>query len=110
MVAYLKASGNEKTYLDYLQVTQEAEKEEVIEPSHNPPAPSADKPWVVSFFPLQKLKGSQPATTPSTWVAYLEEKSTNKQECVDSEDPDGTKGITKDFIVHLARAVKMLNR
>ena len=29
MVAYLKASTNEKTYSDYLWATQEAEKEEI---------------------------------------------------------------------------------
>ena len=33
MVAYLKASSNEKIYLDYLQAAQEAEKVEVMEPS-----------------------------------------------------------------------------
>ena len=104
MVAYLKASGNEKTYLDYLWVAQEVEKEEPIEPSCNPPTASANKPWVMSFFPLQKLKGSQPAITPSTWVTHLE--STDKEECIDSKDPDGIEGVTEEFIVHLARAVK----
>ena len=60
----------------------------------------------MSLFPLQKLKGSQPATTPSTWVAHLEEESGNKKECIGSEDPDGIEGVTKEFIVCLARAMK----
>ena len=89
-------------YLDYLQAVWEAEKEEAMEPSHNLPMASANKHQVTSFFPMWKLKGSHPATTPSAWVAHLEEESANKEECVDSEDPDGIKGITKEFIVHLA--------
>ena len=105
-MAYLKASGNKKTYSDYLWVVQEAEMEEVMEPSCNPPMATANKPWAMSFFPLQKLKGSQPAMTPSTWVAHLEEEGTNKEECIDSKDPNGIKGVTKEFIVHPARAVK----
>ena len=63
MVAYLKASGNEKMYLDYLQVAQEAEKEEAMEPSCNPSMASTNKPWAMSFFPLWKIKGSKPAMT-----------------------------------------------
>ena len=106
MVAYLKASGNEKTYLDYVWVAWEAEKKEVMEPSCNLPMVSANKPQVMNFFPLWKLKGSQPTTTPSAQVAHLEEESIDKEECIDSKDPDGIEGITEDFIVCLARAVK----
>ena len=40
-MAYLKVSGNEKMYSDYLQVAHEAEKEEVIEPSCNQTVASA---------------------------------------------------------------------
>ena len=105
-VAYLKANSNEKTYSDYLQAAQEAETKEAMEPSCNPPTTNANKSWVMSFFPLQKLKGSHPATTPSAWLADLKEENTNKEECIDSKDPDGIEGITKEFIVHLARAVK----
>ena len=39
-------------------------------------------------------------------MAHLEEKSTNEEEGVDGEDPDGIKDMTKEFIVCLARAVK----
>ena len=35
MVAYLKASTNEKTYSDYLWAVSEAEKEEAMRPLHN---------------------------------------------------------------------------
>ena len=68
MVAYLKASGNEQMYLNYLWAVQEAEKGEAMEPSHNPAIASANKPWAMSFFPLWKLKGSQPTMTHSAWV------------------------------------------
>ena len=35
------------------------------------------------------------------------EESINKEEYVDGEDPDGIEGITEEFIVCLARAVKV---
>ena len=60
----------------------------------------------MSFFPLQKLKGSQPNATPSTQVAHMEEESTDKGKCVDSEDQEGIEGISEEFIVHLARGMK----
>ena len=49
---------------------------------------------------------SQPAETPSAWVVYLEKESANKEECINSENPNGIEGITKVFTVCLARAVK----
>ena len=61
---------------------------------------NATKPKVTSFFPLQKLKGTQQAVkTPAVHLAHLEEEST-------SEDPNGIDGVTEEFMVHLARAVK----
>ena len=102
MVAYLKLSGNEVMYLDYLQVAHEAEKEEVMEPSHHAPTASISKPKAMSFFSLWKLKGSQPAVTPSAWVAHLKEESANQEECAEGKDPEGIKGITNEFIVCLA--------
>ena len=78
------------------------EKEEVIEPSHSQTAASKSKPKVISFFPLWKLKGSQPAVTPLVQVAHLEEESANKEECAKGEDPDGIEGVTEEFTVHLA--------
>ena len=65
MVAYLKASTNEKTYSDYLWPAREAEKEEAMKSSHSQTAENASKPKVMSFFPLWKLKGTQPTKTPA---------------------------------------------
>ena len=48
----------------------------------------------------------QPTKTPVVWVAHLEEESTSKEEGPESKDPNGIEGITEEFIVHLARAVK----
>ena len=106
MVAYLKASTDEKTYSDYLHAVWEAEKEEVMEPSCSQTADNTCKPKAMSFFPLQKLKGTQPMKTPVVWVAHLEEESTNKEEGTESEDPSGIEGVTEEFIMHLARTVK----
>ena len=44
--------------------------------------------------------------TPFAWVAHLEEESTDKEECINSKDPDSIKGITEEFIVCHVRAVK----
>ena len=84
-VAYLKATANETTYSDYLWAVQEAEKEEAMEPSHSKTAASTSKPKAMSFFPLWKLKGSQPTKTPVVWVAHLQEESADREECTDSE-------------------------
>ena len=70
MLAYLKASTNEKTYSDYLQVACE-----VMEGSWNLAMASTSKLRSTSFFPLWKLNGSQPAITTFTQVTHLEEKS-----------------------------------
>ena len=64
------------------------------------------KPKAMSLFPLRKLKGSQPTKTPAVQVAHLEEEDADKEECADSEDPDGIRGITHEFIIHFARTVK----
>ena len=92
MVAYLKASINEKMYSDYLQAVREAEKEEVMEvkePSHSQTANNTSKPKVMSFYPLQKLKGTQPTRTLAVWEAHLEEEGGNKEGGAESEDPNG---------------------
>ena len=52
VVTYLKASTNEKTYSDYLQVVREAEKEEVMKSPHSQMADNSTKTKVTSFFPL----------------------------------------------------------
>ena len=106
MVAYLKATANEQTYSDYLQMAWEAEKEEIVDTSHSLAMASTSKLIATSFFPLWKLKGSQLAITPSMQMVHLEEKSANKEEGINGEDPDGIEDVTEEFIIHLARAVK----
>ena len=77
-----------------------------MDPSCSQMANSTSKPKMMSFFPLQKLKGTQPARTPTVWVVHLEEESNDKEEGIESEDLDGIEGITEEFIVCLARVVK----
>ena len=78
-----------------------------MKPSKSQTANNAAKPKVTSFFPLQKLKGTQPVAKMATvCLVHLEEESAKKDEGVDSEDPDGIKGITEEFMVCLVRAVK----
>ena len=60
----------------------------------------------MSFFPLQKLKGTKPTKTPVVRVEHLEEEGSNKEVGAKSEDPDGLDGMMEEFIVHLARVVK----
>ena len=58
MVAYLKASPQEKTYSDYLWPAREAEKEDSMELSQSPwnqTTNNTAKPRMTSFFPLWKL-------------------------------------------------------
>ena len=56
--------------------------------------------------PLRKLKQTQPTKTHAVWLAHLEEEATDDEEGADSKDPDGLGGMTKEFMVYLARAVK----
>ena len=67
---------------------------------------SPAKPKVMSFFPLKKLKGTQPTKTPAVQLAHLEEEAPDHEEGTDSEDPDGLDGVTEEFMVCLTRAVK----
>ena len=99
-----------RTYSDCLRATREAEKEDSVELSWSPRAPATDaisKPRNTSFFPLRKLKGSQPFTKkPAVHLAQLEEEGANDGEDPESNDPDGIKGVIDEFMIRLARAVK----
>ena len=110
MVAYLKAGPQVRTYSDYLRATREAEKEDSIKLSRSSRTQTTDspsKPRTTSFFPLRKLKGSQPfPKKPTIHLAQLEEEDTNDSEEPESNDPDGIEGVTEEFMVQLARAVK----
>ena len=58
---------------------------------------------MTSFFPLQKLKGTQPAPkTPAVHLAHLEEESAKGDKEVESEDPNGINRVTEESMVHLA--------
>ena len=86
MVAYLKVGPQVRTYLDYLRAAREAEKEDSIELSWSSRTQATDspsKPRTTSFFPLRKLKGSQPfPKKPAVCLVQLEEEDAN-----DGEDP-----------------------
>ena len=81
-----------------------------MEPSQSQMTDNPTKPKVMSFFPLQKLKGAQPVKTSAVLVAHLEEDSTDKEEGTQSDDPNGIESMTEGFIVYVARAVRTLNR
>ena len=111
MVAYLKAGPQVRMYSDYLRAAREAKKEDSIElsrSSRSQPTDGPSKPRTTSFFPLRKLKGNQPfPKRPAIWLAQLDkEEDAGDDEDPKSDDPDGIKGVTEEFMVWLARAVK----
>ena len=68
---------------------------------------NAPKPQATSFFSLWKLKGNQPTSkTPVVHLAHLEEEDAVRDENEESNNLGGIKGVTEEFMVHLARAVK----
>ena len=109
-MAYLKAGPQVRTYSDYLRATREAEKEDSIKLSRSPRPPATDgptRPRATSFFPLRKLKGSQPFTKkPAVCLAQLDEEGIDEGEDQESDDPNGIEGVMEEFMVWLARAVK----
>ena len=109
MVAYLKVGPQVRTYSDYLRAMREAKKEDSLElsrSSRTQPANGPSKPRTTSFFPLRKLKGNQPLSKkPAVCLVQLEEEADNDED-LESDDPDGIKGITEEFMVQLSRVVK----
>ena len=62
---------------------------------------------LLAFFPLRKLKGNQPLSrNPTIHLAQLEKEDGDESEDLDSDDLGGIKGLTEEFMVHLARVVK----
>ena len=110
MVAYLKAGPQVRTYSDYLRATREAEKEDSIELPWGPRTQTAyghPKSRTTSFFPLRKVKGNQPLLKkPAVHLAHLEEEDAGDGKDPESDDPGGIEGMTGEFMVHLARALK----
>ena len=65
------------------------------------------KPRATSFFPLHKLKGNQPTPKiPTVCLAHLEEEDAGSNKDKESNDPGRIEGVTKEFMEHLARAIK----
>ena len=90
-----------------LRAAREAKKEEeAMEPSWNQMADKSSKPKATSFFPLQKLKGTKPTTIPAVRAVHVEEGGSKEEAGAECKDPGGINGMTEEFIVHLARAVK----
>ena len=68
---------------------------------------NAPKLQATSFFPLRKLKSNQSTSkTAAVHLAHLEKEDAGKDEDKESNDLGGIEGVTKEFMVHLARAVK----
>ena len=68
-----------------------------MEPSQSQAANNTAKPQMTSFFPSWRLKGTQPALkTPTVHLAHLEEDSAEKEEEVESEDPNGINGVMEE--------------
>ena len=110
MAAYLKVGPQVRTYSAYLRATREAEKEDSIELSQSSriqAASGSSKPRTTSFFSLRKLKGNQPfSKKPIVCLAHLEEEDADDGKDQESDDPSGIEGVTEEFMVWLARAVK----
>ena len=110
MVAYLNVGPQVRRYSDYLRATREAEKEDSIElplKCQNPNCQCPPKTRTTSFFPLRKLMCNQPLSKKSAiHLAHLEEEEADNGKDPESDDPGGTDGVTEEFIVRLARAVK----
>ena len=106
MVAYLKVTASQ----DLLQLLKKWRRKILWELSCSPRTQVTDnapKPWPTSFFPLQKLKGNQPAPkAPALQLVHLEEEGARRDENKGSNDSDRIDWVTKEFIVCLARAVK----
>ena len=99
MVAYLKASANEKTYSNYLKPEGSKGGHEGggNGTSHSQTADKPSKPKAMSFFPLQKLKGTQSTKTPAVRAVHLEEEGSDEEAGAKSEDPEGIDGMTMEL-------------
>ena len=107
MVPYLKVGPQVRTYSDYLRAAHEAKKEVSMELPWGPRTQATNtppKPRATSFFPLRKLKGNQPI--PKKPAAHLEEEDAGDDEDQESDDPSRMEGVTEEFMVCLARAIK----
>ena len=74
-----KGRARGKMYSNYLRAAREAKKEEAMEPSWNQVADKPSKPKATSFFPLWKLKGTQPTKIPVIRVVHVEEEGSQRR-------------------------------
>ena len=92
-----------RTFSDYLRAAREAEKEDSIELSRSSRIQTTDgpsKPRTTSFFPLRKLKGSQPLSKkPTLHLAQLEEEDADDGEDLESDDHGGIEGVMEEFMI-----------
>ena len=80
---------------------------ELTQASRTQATDTPPKPRATSFFPLTTLKGNQPIPKkPTEHLAHLEEEDTGDDEGQESDNPSRIEGVTEEFLVHLARAVK----
>ena len=90
-------------YSDYLRAAREAEKEDSIELSWGSrfqTTNGSSKPRTTSFFPLRKLKGSQPPSKkPTVHLAQLEEEDVDDSKDLESDNPNGLEGVMEEFMV-----------
>ena len=57
--------------------------------------------------PLRKPKGNQPLLKkPAVYLTHLEEEDSSDDEDPESDEPSGIEVVTKEFMVHLARAAQ----
>ena len=82
------------------------EKEEVMEASQSSVPASMSKLKVTTFFPLQKLKGSQLTITPSTRVCTWKKRVPMRRRVWTVKTQMALKVWQKSSSYHLARAVK----
>ena len=61
--------------------------------------------YKLPVLPPVKIQG-QPAKTPDVHLAHLEKEDAGRDKDEESDNPGGIEGATKEFMVHLARAVK----
>ena len=103
MVTYLKVAPQVRMYSDYLRASREAEKDDLIELLQSSRIQAADgpsKPRTTSFFPLRKLKGSQPLSKkPAVHLTQLKEEDADNGEDPESDDHGGIKGVTEEYMI-----------
>ena len=56
------------------------------------------------------MKGTQPTKIPAIRVAHVEEEGSEGDIGAESKDPDGIDGMTEEFILHLVKAVKEIQK